>query len=169
MKRLTYLLISGLLVSGFSLTTMAQQELPEITIYSRNYKYLKAVNSKEVAQPVNLLERRAAAYNIKNTSIYEDDYDNYTITFYLPEGYVLAVYDKDGKIIRTAEKFKDIDLPLAVRKAIADKYPEWILTSDVYIVNFSESKELVKYYKIVLRSGDQVLRLKANERGEFIK
>jgi hypothetical protein len=169
MKKVKYLIISGMLVTGLNYSSIAQQELPEITIYARNYKYLKSVNSKDAAQPVNLLERKAAAYNVKNSEYYEDDYENYSITFYLPEGYILAVYDKDGKIIRTAERFKDVDLPLAVRKAIADKYPNWIITKDVYMVNYNEEKDLVKYYKIMLRSGDQNMRIKTNEKGEFLK
>ncbi|HVW60654.1 MAG TPA: hypothetical protein VHC48_11475 [Puia sp.] len=50
------------------------------------------------------------------------------ITFYLPQGYVLAVYDADGKLIRTAERFKTIALPTAVRMAVATRYPNWSIS-----------------------------------------
>ena len=117
MKQVQLLLISGLFCAGFSLESMAQiKELPEIVIVARNYKYLRAVDNKEIAQPVKLLERYAAAYDVKKSEYYEDDNNGYFISFYLPQGYILAEYDAEGKLMRTAEKFEDVALPPAYQK-----------------------------------------------------
>ena len=45
---------------------------------------------------------RITSYNVCYTKL---------LRFYIPEGKVVAAYDSDGKILRTIEKFKDIDLP----------------------------------------------------------
>ncbi|MEE1962753.1 hypothetical protein V1387_08665 [Allomuricauda taeanensis] len=50
------------------------------------------------------MERKAAAYDVKNSDVYMDEYDYYEVAFHIPKGMILAAYDKDGKIMRTAEK-----------------------------------------------------------------
>ncbi|WP_273568067.1 hypothetical protein [Maribacter halichondriae] len=117
MKRI----LLGLLALGLTIPVSAQiiktEELSEVVVYATNYKYLHSLSPEEpVALPVKLLERKVAAYDVKSSEYYQDDYDLYHITFYIPEGKILAAYDKDGKILRTAEKFKDINLPLVSYK-----------------------------------------------------
>ena len=114
MKNLRSLTIAALL-GAVTTGVTAQEVLPEVTVMAKNYKYMKAADTKNAPTPVNLLERKTAAYDIKNSEYYNDEYDSYSVTFYLPEGYVLGVYDQDGKLLRTAERFKDISLPPAVR------------------------------------------------------
>jgi hypothetical protein len=169
MKQVKLWLVSGVFIAGFSIQSMAQvTTLPEVTVVARNYKYLRSVDSKDVAQPVKLLERKAAAYDVKNSEYYEDEYDTYFITFYLPDGYVLAVYDQDGKLIRTAERFKDITLPVAVRNAVGKRYPNWVISKDVYLVKYEDDSGAKKDYKLVLENGNKRLRVKTNDKGEFL-
>lgn len=144
------------------------QTLPEVTVAARNYKYLKAVNYSEAAQPVKLLERKAAAFDVKNSEYYDDEYDSYSISFYLPSGYLLAVYDQDGKILRTAERYKNSALPYAVRSAVAQKYPGWGITKDVYRVQYEQDGQTKTDYKLLLEKGDQRMRVKTNDQGTFL-
>ena len=161
--------ILGLLAIGTPAISVGQvKTLPEVTVVARNYKYLKAVNNNEAAEPVKLLERRAAAFDIKNSEYYNDEYDSYDITFYLPEGYVLAVYDQSGKLLRTAERYKNTAIPLSVRKAIAQRYPNWGITKDVYKVQFEDAGTTKFEYKLILQNGDKRLRVKTTEQGEFL-
>ena len=146
----------------------AQEVLPEVTVMARNYKYMKAADTKNAPTPVNLLERKTAAYDIKNSEYYNDEYDSYSVTFYLPEGYVLGVYDQDGKLLRTAERFKDISLPPAVRNAVAKRYPNWGVSKDLYVVNYKDQDGAKMVYKMVLENGRKRLKVKANEKGEFL-
>ena len=165
MKRI----LIGLFIFGLTIQTYAQiTELPEIEIVAVNYKYLDAVGEEDVAQPVKLLEQRAATYDLKNSEYYQDEYDNYSISFYLPEGKILASYDRDGKLLRTAERFENVALPRAVIEAVAKKFPEWVISKDVYLVNYQDAKGATKRYKLVLENGDKRMRVKTDENGNFL-
>lgn len=169
MKSVKLSVALSLVLAAFALSSVAQEvTLPEVTVTSRNYKYLRSIDNKNTAQPVKLLERKAAAYDIRNSEYYEDDYDTYFITFYLPNGYVLATYDEAGKLIRTAEKFNDVTLPSVVRKAVADRYPNWSISKDVYLVKYNDESGANMNYKLLLQNGNKRLRVKLNEKGEFL-
>ncbi len=167
-KVLLGLFLMGLTIPSYS-QVVKTEELSEVIVYATNYKYLSNVNSQEVTSiPVTALERKVAAYDIKNSDIYMDEYDYYTVTFYIPEGKILAAYDKDGKIIRTAEKFKDINLPVTVKEAVLERFPEWTITKDIYLVTYHEDKGINKKYKLKLVNGDKVLRVKLDAGGNFL-
>lgn len=163
------MLLAGLCVLGSATRALCQEVLPEVSVIATNYKYLKNVGGKEVAVPVQRLQRMAATYDIKNSDYYEEDYETYFISFYLPEGEILAAYDKDGKLLRTAEKYKDIRLPSAVAKAVVTQYPNWSITKDVYLVNYfsADGGSAEKKYKLVLQNGSKRLRVQVNEKGEI--
>ena len=79
----------------------------------------------------------------------------------------MATYDKEGKLLRTAEKYKNIRIPQAVSKAIYLKHPGWIIAKDAYLVNYYESEGAKKMYRLVLEKGDKRLRVKTDENGNF--
>ncbi len=166
-------IVMGLLAIGLTTQAYAQiiktEKLSEVTVYATNYKYLSSVNTEEVASiPVEMLERKVAAFDIKGSEFYQDDYDFYEINFYIPEGTILAAYDNDGKLMRTAERFKDINLPMTVKKAVLERFPEWTITKDVYLVNYHEDRGVNKKYKLKLENGDKILRVKVDEKGGFL-
>lgn len=169
MKRSKAMLALGAFMLGITIPSFSQEVLPEVTVVAVNYKYLKSVDNKEAAQPVKLLERKAAAFDVKNSEYYEDEYDTYFISFYLPEGRVLAAYDKDGKLLRTAEKFKNVALPPAVRQSVGNRFPQWRISKDVYLVNYYDAGGSKKMYKLLLENGSKRIRVKINEKGEFIE
>jgi hypothetical protein len=161
-------LLTVLCACGY--TVFGQGVLPPITVIPANYKYLKQVGGKEVAVPAQRLQRMAATYDIKNSEFYEEDYDTYFISFYLPEGEILAAYDKDGKLMRTAERYTNVRLPGAVTKAVGDRFPNWGITKDAFLVNYYDAKDggqATKKYKLVLENGSKRIRVQVNEKGEF--
>ncbi len=164
--------IVGLFVLGLTSPLFSQvvktEELSEVVVMAVNYKYLNQVDNTEAAIPVKMLERKAAAYDVTTQDYYQDDFDFYTVSFYIPDGKIVAVYDPDGKIIRTIEKFNDISLPDAVKKAVLKRYPNWQIVSDVYRVSYTDAKGAKKTYKLKLKNGDKMLRVKMNEDGEFL-
>lgn len=160
----------GAFALGIGFSAFAQEQLPEVTVKAVRYKYLTAVGQKEAAPPVKILQERAAQYDVKSADFYEEYYDSYFVSFYLPEGQILASYDKDGKLLSTAEKYKDVALPAIVRTAVAERFPNWAISHDVYLVNYYESNNKVnKVYKLTLENGDMRLKVKMNEKGEFFK
>ena len=171
MKPFRVMMLLCILLLGLSVKTFAQ-ELPEVTVVSLNYKYIKSVFDTTAAQPVKLLQRRAASYNIKNSDFYEDEYDDFFVSFYIPQGQLLATYDKEGKLLRTAERYKNVALPTEIRRAVANRFPDWRIAKDVYLVNYyGESSDVVskKMYKLLLENGDERMRTKIDSEGVFIK
>jgi hypothetical protein len=164
--------IIGLFLVGFVAQMYAQnlqvEQLNEVFIVATNYKYLDKTSAEDVAVPVKELQRTAATYNIKNLDIYQDDYDYYEISFVIPEGKILASYDKEGKILRTAEKYKKVDLPTPVLMAIAKRFPNWSITKNVYRVFYHETDGVKMKYKLTLENGDQRMKIKVDEGGNFI-
>jgi len=142
-------------------------ELKEVLITAVNYKYLNSVDSEDTDVSVQLLEEKVAMHNLKDSDLYDDDYDTYHITFFIPDGKILAAYDKDGKLIRTIEKFKNVKLPMKVRDAIAKRYPNWRMVEDVYRVNYHKGA-VKKQYKVTLKNGDETLKAKLDEKGNFL-
>ena len=165
MKKIMYLLVSV----GFVIQMNAQEiKLPEVIISAVNYKYLNAVNTEDSDPSVARLEQEVAFYNIKDSDLYEDEYDTYMIEFYIPDGRIVAAYDKDGNILRTIEKFKSVKLPKDVRDAVFTRFPNWTLDKDAYFVNFENNKDAKKVYKIKLRNGNEVMRIKIDAEGNFM-
>lgn len=158
---------------SFSLLTFAQQELGPIVIIASNYKYLNAVSPEEVAQPVSMMEYYAAAYDVKSAEFYEDEYDTYFVSFYIPEGKILAAYDKDGHLLRTAERFKNVAVPKMISQAVAKRFPNWSIAKDVYVVSYysetaTKASATQKVYKLLLEDGSKRMRVKVKDTGEFL-
>ncbi len=170
MKHKTMMLVIPIFILGFSIRSFAQVSLPEVIIKvaAANYKYLKSVSDTTEAQPVKMLQKMAATYDVKNSSFYEDEYQDYFISFFIPQGEILAAYDQDGKLLRTVEKYKDMALPTVVRKSVIDRFPQWSIAEDTYLVNYSEAEGGKKVYKLTLINGDKRLKVKTNEKGEFL-
>jgi len=167
MKRSALMLVAGALALCYTAPVFAQEVLPEVTVVATNYKYLKSVGGKEEAQPVQMLQRSAAAYDVKKSEYYEDDYDTYFISFFIPEGQILVAYDKNGKLIRTAEKYKNVKLPSAVTNAVLNRFPQWKISNDTYLVTYYTESGATKKYKLLLENGNKRMKVKVNEAGEF--
>ncbi len=171
MKNLLQGSFFSLVFTGLALSAAAQETLPEVSVVSFNYRYMRSVHDAAAAQPVRMLERMAATYDLRKADFYEQEFDNYFVTFYIPAGEVLAFYDKNGKILHTAEKFKNIALPSSVSQAVAKRYPGWSIAKDVYLVNYyaDSDKDPRKMYKLVLENGDKRIRVKTNDSGSFLE
>jgi hypothetical protein len=162
-------LLITLFVLGFAIQSIAQvTELPEVKLVAVNYKYLDAAGEEDASLSVKQLQRQVAEYDVKKADFYTDEYDLYTVNFFIPDGKILASYDREGNLLRTAEKFKDVALPQAVRDAIGNRFPNWNLAADVYLVNFHEDGKVSKRYKVLLENGDKRMRIKTDEQGNFL-
>ena len=169
-KSIFKIALAGVAIFLATLQIFAQKTLPEITITAANYKYLNAINPEEAAQPVSMLEQYAAAYDVKGAEFYEEEHDNYFVSFFIPEGKILAAYDKEGKLISTAEKFKNVSVPKEVRDAVAKKHPGWNISKNVYQVSYYDKEGGIakKVYKLVLENGEKRMKIKTNDSGQIL-
>ncbi len=118
-----------------------------------------------------MLQREAANFNIKDSDLwdlYQDEYELYNVTFYIPDGKIVAAYDIDGKVVRTIEKYKNVKLPSIVLKSVTKKYPGWSVSNDVYKVTYHHEEGVTKTYNLILEEGDNKIRVKTDENGKFI-
>ena len=165
-------LLLGLLALGLTTQFYAQViedgMLPEVEVRATNYKYLNAVDNSEAAVPVQLLEKKVAQFDIKSSEFYEDGSDFYRVYFYIPEGRIVAAYDRDGRILYTIERFENVALPNSVTDAIGEKFPGWKISKDVYRVSYTQKKGSVRRYKVVLDNGVEKVRVKVDENGVFL-
>lgn len=164
-------LILSLIIFGFAIQAFSQirtEKLSEVVISSTNYKYLNKTGLENASVAVSLLEQKVASFDLKNSEYYSDDYDYYEISFYIPEGYILAAYDKNGEITRTAERFNDVALPKEVIESVTNRFPMWVIKKDVYLVSYYESGKITKKYKITLENGDEKMKVKTDAEGNFL-
>jgi predicted nucleic acid-binding protein len=162
--------VIGLFVFGLTFQSFSQiVELPEVEIVAVNYKYLDNVKNPDAAQSVQLLQRDVASFDLKNSEYYEDEYDNYFISFYIPKGKILASYDKNGNVLRTVEKYTNIALPKSVSEAITKNYSGWTIADNAYLVNYHDKKGVTKKeYKILLEKDNRRMRIKTDEDGNIL-
>lgn len=165
-------LLLGLLALGLTSQFYAQVVndgmLPEVEVRATNYKYLNSVDNSEAAVSVKLLEDMAAKFDVRSSEFYEDGSDFYRVYFFIPDGKVVAAYDRDGKIIYTIEKFKNVALPENIASSIADRFPGWKIAKDVYKVNYDVKDGTKKQYKVVLENGNKTIRVKLDGDGVFL-
>lgn len=165
-------LLLGLLALGLTTQFYAQViedgMLPEVEVRATNYRYLNAVDNTEAAVPVQLLEKKVAQFDIKSSDFYEDGSDFYRVYFYIPEGRIVAAYDRDGKILYTIERFKNVALPNSVTDAIGEKFPGWKISKDIYRVSYTQDEGAVRRYKVTLDNGVETVRVKVDENGTFL-
>tara|TARA_B100000925_G_C21788803_1_gene379576 strand:- start:54 stop:554 length:501 start_codon:yes stop_codon:yes gene_type:complete len=163
-------LLFGLMILGLTTQSFAQVTLPEFEVRATNYKYLNSVSPEEVADTdVRNLEEKVASFDLKSAAFYEEDKDLYSVQFFIPNGRILAAYDKDGTLLRTIEKFEDVILPTHITEAILTKFPNWVPTKDHYLVNYRESSDAARrLYKIKLQNEDKTIKVKIDAEGNFI-
>ena len=162
---LTLIVIALILTNIIPLS--AQTAVPGINLQAINYKYIKSVGGKEEVQPVHALQQTATTYDVRTTGYYEDDYETYFVSFVIPNGETLAAYDKNGKLLRTAEKYEIELLPTSITAAIAKKYPNWVISKDIYLVTYYGENGNETKYKLILENGNKRIKIKANDAGEI--
>ncbi|MFT5847868.1 MAG: hypothetical protein ACJARX_001056 [Psychroserpens sp.] len=142
--------------------------LPEVEITAVNYKYLNAVDSEENSLTIKMLAEKVAMFDLKSSEYYNDEYDTHYVSFYIPDGKILVAYNKNGKLIRTIERFKNVKLPKEVQNAITKRFPNWSIISDVYKVSFHvDNDDAKKQFKVILENGDKRMKVKLDENGNF--
>lgn len=163
-------LILILFLFGITIPLTAQIiKLDEVFIYPDKYKYIYEVAADTADENVKNLEMAIAKFDVTKEEYYDDEYDTYKVSFYIPQGYAVAAYDKDGKILRTIERYKNVKLPLAVSQAIAKRFSGWTVDKDIYKVIYNEEKwGAMKVYKLKLTNGEETIRVKTDEEGNFL-
>ena len=144
-------------------------ELDTVVIRPIKYKYIYEVVEDDIDQSVKDLQIKLGKFDVTKEEYYDDEYDDYRVSFYIPKGYAVVTYDKDGKLLRTIERYKNVKLPLAVSAALLERFPNWTVDKDIYKVSYSEPEwESKKTYKLKLTNGKKTIRVKTDQYGNFL-
>lgn len=166
-KLLLGLLVLGLTAQGFA--QIVTESLTEIEIKGINYLYINKMNNEsEIAIPVKKLHKEVANYDIFNEEFYHEDFEVYQVSFNIPKGFVLAVYDDEGLLLRTVEKFRDVRLPVVVAEAIVSSYPGWDIIGDIYYLTYDLMDGATKKYKVKLAKDGKKMSVNIDAGGDFI-
>ncbi len=171
-------LIVLLLLVGFISTSQAQQitELEEAKV---NFALNPIKISSNLEEYTFIVEESFAGEFIKNpiafmkenfdikafiTSIDNDKYDEFLVTFKSSKGYLEANYDKDGTLVETSQRFKDIVLPLNVRRELYKNNIGWTMVQNKYMASGKSDRIDKEVYKIKLENGKKSLNVKIDPR-----
>ncbi|WP_067146214.1 hypothetical protein [Pseudotamlana agarivorans] len=167
MKKFYPLLFISFLAYNIKAQTIALSD----TYISHNQNYINATSLVHISKHIKTLENQLLAYNHKSelADLYDDENDLYTVSFYRTFGKIEAVYNKNGKIIKTFEKYKNKRLPLEVMQAISKRFPNWSIIEGVQYIKYDhEQDSLNQVFKVKIKKEEDILSLKTNEIGQFL-
>ena len=160
MKNLvSFLVVMGLANLGFAQNSdIASAESPNLISStsvksSRNSDYLTKINDRYNSDDLLILEKKVSEYDVTRSTNFDGRTKTFTVKFVATKGAIEAIYDENGIILSTTEKFKDVNLPVPVRHTAFNLYPDWQISGNVYSVNYYRNKDAEKTYKLKLTKG----------------
>jgi len=167
----------GLFVLGFTSLSFAQNtksevqeiQLKDVVVSNTNLNYLEKVQDKEMSDHVKSLEMQASMFDLKGTPKFDGRKASFKTIFRGRKGYIIATYDRNGKILKTSERYRDIKLPKNMIKSILSQYPNSDFIKVTYTVNYNHQKDVEKTYKIQIMKENLVKNLKISSDGNLNK
>ncbi|GAA4300648.1 hypothetical protein [Aestuariibaculum suncheonense] len=144
---------------------------PKTTKNHLNDAYHDAVSLSSDCDRISSLETLVANYDVTKQSFYDEKLTTYKIDFKegdKKDGVITAVFDTDGNLVKSLERFKNIRLPRVVLDAINDVYPGAIIKTNTYVVSYNENSGTNKIYKVKIDANGNTKSLKVDSNGKFI-
>ena len=154
-KFIVYLFVLGIINLTYSQvnTDLKEVELESVTVTHLNKTYINRVQDATMSIHVKDLENRVAQFDVTKTEDYDGREESYKTLFRSSKGSILASYDIDGMVLSTYERFNNVKLPEAIKKSIFKDYPDWVLLSDTYTVQYNGEDDVKKIYKVKIGKG----------------
>lgn len=160
----TLILISFLLCSMITGYAQEVTELEEarITVLptqlrsssSNEYRFL--VNEKYAGE----FSEDAITFMLNNfdmpgfiATVADKKYDTYLLTFSSSNGYLAADFDKEGQLIGTNQRFRDVVLPLNIRRHLYVQNKGWTMTKNSYKAKGEKNRLDEELYRIKMEKG----------------
>ncbi|MGB7842903.1 MAG: hypothetical protein WBL21_08945 [Salinimicrobium sp.] len=87
------------------------------------------------------------------------NFSSYQVWFKTKKGYMVAELDKEGKLLYSVQKFRNIILPQETRKGIRAKYPNAVIVQNKYVATTNGWDLNRKFYMVKIKDGNKVKRL----------
>jgi hypothetical protein len=119
---------------------------------SYSFKVNESYHREFETDPLAFME---AYFDIDNfiASVENEDYDSYLVSLRSKKGVLNADFDKEGKLLRTSERFKDILLPEALREQLHKDHAGWTMTKNLHVSTASDGIVKRDFYRIKLENG----------------
>ncbi len=125
--------------------------------------YNVAVNENYIGQfSSNALEFVKENFDAKKLiqSINEPGYDSYLVSFKSSKGFLNANYSKDGKLGYSHQMFKDVLLPLEIRRELYTNHEGWTMVKNKYVASGNGDKLNKEIYRINLKKDNKRQNIK---------
>jgi len=90
-----------------------------------------------------------------STDLQKSHYESYRVTFSSSKGYLEAKFSKDGELKETAQNFKNILVPLNVRRELYTNYKGWNMVKNTYTASGKSDQIDTELYRIKLKNGNK--------------
>jgi len=161
----------GMLVLGLTTLGISQEfseaippvELTNVTVSPANENYLYSVRDENTLSVVRDLQEKAAVYDVTQNAKFNNQIkESFEVVFKATNGSIKAQYNRDGKILSARESFKNVVLPVEVRKRAFQGNDGWVMSGNRYASLYKNNDLINKFYKIKLRKGDNKKNLVVN-------
>jgi hypothetical protein len=159
-------LIFGLLVLGFTNLTFSQNEMAyNAEKPNTSLEVAKAnsttIESSQISKRMTTFQNVVAHYDITAKTFYTPNKPaTYTVVFKEAKNSITNVYDQNGAVLQSDQKFHDIRLPYTILSSIAKEYPGWGIHKVNCEVSYSEGETQSISYDIKLKKGSSTKSVK---------
>lgn len=136
----------------------------DVVSYLDNYSFIVEENyaGEFNKNPINFMKKN---FNIKSfisyldgrkpTDLQKSHYESYQVSFSSNKGYLNAKFSKDGELEGTAQNFKNIVLPLNVRRELYTSYKGWNQVKNTYTASGKRDQIDKELYRIKIKNGNR--------------
>ncbi|MFO8147152.1 MAG: hypothetical protein ACQEQB_07585 [Bacteroidota bacterium] len=84
-----------------------------------------------------------------------EDIEEIQVSFINRKGHLRATFDKDGDLVKTYQKFKDIALPRNIREQVYIENKGWSIVKNKYVASGKGAMIQKEKYRLRLNNGDR--------------
>lgn len=161
--------VLAILTIGFAAAQETPVELEDVTVSSKNAKFLNLVQDEHTPTIAVDLQAEAATYDLMRSPIYRGSgKSDYFVEFQSDKGSMYTTYNREGEITRCMEKYNDIALPKAVRDQVFEDHKGWGLADSEYSSLYKNSKIAKREYRVKIKNGksSKVITVDLNEENQ---
>ncbi|MCG2460344.1 hypothetical protein K8352_06260 [Flavobacteriaceae bacterium F89] len=143
--------------------------LSEVEVTPLNFDYRDKVALKNQSDHVAVLERKVSRFDIRESFFYDKYSKIFKVDFISKHGEISATYNREGKILKTDERFEKIVFPPIIQNKIDEEYPNWAVHKDSYSVTYHHENGVKQMYRAQLRKNGRRVNVKYGPSGEKLE
>lgn len=161
--------IFGLLFLGLTSLSFSQNQIAFNNTNNNDYlKVKKAKNSavvtNQISKRITTFQNEVSKYDITSNSIYTPKKPaTYTVVFKEANNSITNLYNQNGEVISSEQKFEAIRLPNTINSKILNDYPEWSVNKVNCTIKYEKGKQTITSYKIRINNGAKSKVIKISE------